>query len=424
LVAPHPERADAELYPGLGLVDLPGQVLDEAVDVAAPPVALVHAAAVGLVGGLVGELAALGVAVDVVAEVCGVDAVLPRDVHAGLGGRFPHFGDARVVPHAPAVLADPAGVLAGGALGVQLGRVVVAGDPVRVEPGVELQVAGVGLLEHEVQHVVAGVLAGGPGDPRRPRLDRGVVERVGVGADLHEHRVHVHLPRGVEEPDELLLLLVGGGAGVLGPVDVADGGDPHGAQLARAGVAGRGDVGALGAGAAGDGRGAAGAPALAEGGQAAAGQRARRDQRRRSSSHLESPHSAPIVTHAGRCYVRNARRPVTRRAPPPLPSRPQAALRSSNTRSILDRAAIVHAFESRGAGVRWDHLLLDGGGPPGGSPGGAAEVPLIERRAVARTVDSPEFRGMTFYEVHARTVINKVPEASRVPFRWTINPYR
>ncbi|TDC44571.1 radical SAM protein [Actinomadura sp. KC345] len=31
---------------------------------------------------------------------------------------------------------------------------------------------------------------------------------------------------------------------------------------------------------------------------------------------------------------------------------------------------------------------------------------------------------MTFYEVHAKTVINKVPEASRVPFRWTVNPYR
>src|SRR5690606_941 len=108
---------------------------------------------------------------------------------------------------------------------------------------------------------------------------------------------------------------------------------------------------------------------------------------------------------------------------PPLPSHLQTALRSSNTRSILDRAAIVHVFESRGAGVRWDPLRRDGGGPPGGSPGGspggAADVPLIERRAVARTVDSPEFRGMTFYEVHARTVINKVPEASRVPFRWT-----
>ena len=31
---------------------------------------------------------------------------------------------------------------------------------------------------------------------------------------------------------------------------------------------------------------------------------------------------------------------------------------------------------------------------------------------------------MTFHEVQARSIINKVPEASRVPFRWTINPYR
>jgi DNA repair photolyase len=31
---------------------------------------------------------------------------------------------------------------------------------------------------------------------------------------------------------------------------------------------------------------------------------------------------------------------------------------------------------------------------------------------------------MTFYEVHARSIINRVPEASRMAFRWTINPYR
>jgi DNA repair photolyase len=43
---------------------------------------------------------------------------------------------------------------------------------------------------------------------------------------------------------------------------------------------------------------------------------------------------------------------------------------------------------------------------------------------VARTFDTPEFRGMTFFEVNARSIINRVPDASRVPFRWTINPYR
>jgi DNA repair photolyase len=49
---------------------------------------------------------------------------------------------------------------------------------------------------------------------------------------------------------------------------------------------------------------------------------------------------------------------------------------------------------------------------------------LFERGAVTRTFDTPGFRGMTFFEVHARSVINRVPDSSRVPFRWTINPYR
>jgi DNA repair photolyase len=31
---------------------------------------------------------------------------------------------------------------------------------------------------------------------------------------------------------------------------------------------------------------------------------------------------------------------------------------------------------------------------------------------------------MTFFEVQARSVVNRVPEASRMPFKWTINPYR
>ena len=66
--------------------------------------------------------------------------------------------------------------------------------------------------------------------------------------------------------------------------------------------------------------------------------------------------------------------------------------------------------------MRWDGIRVTGGTP--GAPA------LFERDAVARTFDTPGFQGMTFFEVHARSVINKVPEASRLPFRWTINPYR
>lgn len=40
-----------------------------------------------------------------------------------------------------------------------------------------------------------------------------------------------------------------------------------------------------------------------------------------------------------------------------------------------------------------------------------------------RTFDTPEFRGMEFIEVEAKTVINHVP-GNFMPFNWTINPYR
>ena len=80
--------------------------------------------------------------------------------------------------------------------------------------------------------------------------------------------------------------------------------------------------------------------------------------------------------------------------------------------------------------MRWDNLRLDepldtGDGEDLFSAGRRDRaLPLIERGAVARTFDTPGFRGMTFYEVQAKSVVNRVPEASRMPFRWTINPYR
>jgi DNA repair photolyase len=51
-------------------------------------------------------------------------------------------------------------------------------------------------------------------------------------------------------------------------------------------------------------------------------------------------------------------------------------------------------------------------------------LPLALPGAVVRTFDTPGFAGMTFYEIQARSIINRVPAASRVPFEWTINPYR
>ena len=41
-----------------------------------------------------------------------------------------------------------------------------------------------------------------------------------------------------------------------------------------------------------------------------------------------------------------------------------------------------------------------------------------------RRFDAPEALDTRFYEVRARSILNRVPERSRMPFRWTINPYR
>lgn len=49
---------------------------------------------------------------------------------------------------------------------------------------------------------------------------------------------------------------------------------------------------------------------------------------------------------------------------------------------------------------------------------------LFGAGAVVKEVRTPEFRGLTFYEVRAKSILNEVPKRSAVPFRWTINPYR
>jgi DNA repair photolyase len=43
---------------------------------------------------------------------------------------------------------------------------------------------------------------------------------------------------------------------------------------------------------------------------------------------------------------------------------------------------------------------------------------------LVRSVRTPEFHNLVFHEVRARSVLNKVPGASAMPFGWTVNPYR
>jgi len=70
--------------------------------------------------------------------------------------------------------------------------------------------------------------------------------------------------------------------------------------------------------------------------------------------------------------------------------------------------------------VRWESLSSDAD-PAAGT---AEPLPLAMPGAVRRTFDTPGFAGMTFYEIRAKSIINRVPARSKVPFEWTINPYR
>jgi DNA repair photolyase len=51
-------------------------------------------------------------------------------------------------------------------------------------------------------------------------------------------------------------------------------------------------------------------------------------------------------------------------------------------------------------------------------------LPGCAGEAAVRRFDAPQAMNMRFYEVRARSVLNRVPGRSRMPFRWTINPYR
>jgi DNA repair photolyase len=55
----------------------------------------------------------------------------------------------------------------------------------------------------------------------------------------------------------------------------------------------------------------------------------------------------------------------------------------------------------------------------------AGALPGLARlNNLVRSVRTPEFDGITFHEVLAKSALNRVPGQSAMPFGWTINPYR
>jgi DNA repair photolyase len=66
--------------------------------------------------------------------------------------------------------------------------------------------------------------------------------------------------------------------------------------------------------------------------------------------------------------------------------------------------------------MRWSHLETD--------VEQRASLPGYRDEAVVRHFDAPDAMSTRFYEVRAKSILNRVPDASQMPFRWTINPYR
>lgn len=84
---------------------------------------------------------------------------------------------------------------------------------------------------------------------------------------------------------------------------------------------------------------------------------------------------------------------------------------STPSDSRIDKAS----NKSSNRGVRWDSqgVDVDDGALPG-----------LARIGFVRSVRTPQFDGITFHEVLCKSALNKVPRASALPFRFTVNGYR
>ena len=66
--------------------------------------------------------------------------------------------------------------------------------------------------------------------------------------------------------------------------------------------------------------------------------------------------------------------------------------------------------------MRWAGQTLDAAD--------ADALPGLERAGLVRSVQTPEFDGITFHEVLCKSALNKISGDASLPFTWTINPAR
>src|SRR3954451_307316 len=139
----------------------------------------------------------------------------------------------------------------------------------------------------------------------------------------------------------------------------------------------------------------------------------------RSAWNVGAPPSSPLSASSlsrlrpcsSTCAPRAARSRATPRPSPSVAPVIRTAVSSiGGTPARLPiRSICEHVF------VRWETQEVEQDGQ-GRLPG--------YQEAIVRHFDAPEALDTRFYEAHAKSALNRLPERSRVPFPWTINPYR
>ena len=104
-----------------------------------------------------------------------------------------------------------------------------------IEPSVDLDPAGVGLLDAIGEGIVAGRATHGAGEAGAPWLDGGGVNCIALRADLEDDGVHPERGELVEDGAHFGLLAGGAETGRAGPVDVINTGYPSAAKFAGEG---------------------------------------------------------------------------------------------------------------------------------------------------------------------------------------------
>ncbi len=174
-----------------------------------------------------------GIGIKIIVDVNAIDIVTAQHVEHDVERVPLHAGIGRILPEVLAVAPHPFGTRHADMIG--RGGGFRARDPraKRIEPGVQLQSAPVGLRHGEGQRIVEGrgSRAHRAGEILGPRFEVRRVQGVARRAHLQNDRVEPE-PGGVIEDFEKLGLLLGHGqSGPGGPVDVGFGGNPNAAKF-------------------------------------------------------------------------------------------------------------------------------------------------------------------------------------------------